>query len=546
MLKKLLFSFLIATTLLASVARLAPPANAQAGLSGDGPYYFQGVDQWYTKVFDTNNPTEIFGERYTMAQVNWIINAIITWPLTATQGPERSQCLILLILDGTITSECTDYISYTPTTPHFNGNSDTDNSLLALAGTIFQDRPFSGVTQTKHMLEKLASPAYAQEAGFGFDALGVVRDFWAISRNVAYSLLILATIILAFMIMFRVQLDPRTVITIQSAIPRVVIALILITFSYAIAGFLVDLMYVLIGFLALVLGMGDTVDTFNYMVTGWEGGGILTLFISYFIQFIGSLLLSIATPLSAIGDLFSDFSLGTLGGAAGGVGNAVILFFLALITIVVLFFVILIQMFRTFFLLFKTTAIIIIMTMLAPFAAVLGTIPGSGYNFGAWAKSFFANLLVFPTVGAMFLFANIFLDKAGAIIHDQLGLADWITFGLPSTYFDSINDFPPGFPPLLSTPAPALIYLGISVAFILFIHQAADIVKSLVMGTNFRPSIAGQGVLGTAQGTAQHQAAKFGKNVEASGLTVRGRNIAPAGSKRAKIITGLSGYKERL
>ena len=47
--------------------------------------------------------------------------------------------------------------------------------------------------------------------------------------------------------MFRAKINPQTVVTIQSAIPKAVVALILVTFSYAIAGLMIDLMYLLIG-----------------------------------------------------------------------------------------------------------------------------------------------------------------------------------------------------------------------------------------------------------------------------------------------------------
>src|SRR6185437_16773771 len=41
----------------------------------------------------------------------------------------------------------------------------------------------------------------------------------------------------------RFRVDPRTVMTLQNQIPRVIIAILLITFSYAIAGALIDLMW---------------------------------------------------------------------------------------------------------------------------------------------------------------------------------------------------------------------------------------------------------------------------------------------------------------
>ena len=48
------------------------------GAPADGPWYNQTPDQFHRKVFDTTNPDEIFGERYTFAQVNWIINSLLS------------------------------------------------------------------------------------------------------------------------------------------------------------------------------------------------------------------------------------------------------------------------------------------------------------------------------------------------------------------------------------------------------------------------------------------------------------------------------------
>jgi len=65
---------------------------------------------------------------------------------------------------------------------------------------------------------------------------------------------------MAFMIMFRVRISPQTVITVQSALPKIIFTLILITFSYAIAGFLIDLMYVVIGIFSFIVTQGGIFD----------------------------------------------------------------------------------------------------------------------------------------------------------------------------------------------------------------------------------------------------------------------------------------------
>ncbi|OGH02877.1 MAG: hypothetical protein A2798_00410 [Candidatus Levybacteria bacterium RIFCSPHIGHO2_01_FULL_37_17] len=88
----------------------------------------------------------------------------------------------------------------------------------------------------------IAKSTYAQ--GFGFQALNPLIPIWSIFRNLAYVVLIVIFLIIGIAIMLRVRIDPRTVMTIQNQIPKVVISLVLITLSFAIAGFLIDLMYV--------------------------------------------------------------------------------------------------------------------------------------------------------------------------------------------------------------------------------------------------------------------------------------------------------------
>lgn len=90
----------------------------------------------------------------------------------------------------------------------------------------------------------IAKPAHAQ--GLGFDGLKPLMGLWTIMRNIVYLLFIAVFIVIGLAIMLRVKIDPRTVMTIENQIPKIIIALILVTFSFAIAGFLVDLMYVAI------------------------------------------------------------------------------------------------------------------------------------------------------------------------------------------------------------------------------------------------------------------------------------------------------------
>jgi len=87
--------------------------------------------------------------------------------------------------------------------------------------------------------------SYAAE-GMGFTMIKPLMNLWKIFRDVAYLIIVVFLTIVGFMIMFRTKINPQTVISVENSLPKVIVALLLITFSFAIAGFLIDLMYILI------------------------------------------------------------------------------------------------------------------------------------------------------------------------------------------------------------------------------------------------------------------------------------------------------------
>ena len=84
----------------------------------------------------------------------------------------------------------------------------------------------------------IVKPVYAQTS---FQALEPIQGLWRQMLNVSYSLLILAFMFIGLGIMLRFKIDPRTVMTLQNQIPKVIICIILITFSYAIAAVMTEL-----------------------------------------------------------------------------------------------------------------------------------------------------------------------------------------------------------------------------------------------------------------------------------------------------------------
>jgi hypothetical protein len=76
LLKKVFIVLLAFLVLLASSSRfLVRPVQAQE-------WYDQNPFEFFTKVYDPSNSDEIFGERYTAAQVQWVLWGLLwaAWP----------------------------------------------------------------------------------------------------------------------------------------------------------------------------------------------------------------------------------------------------------------------------------------------------------------------------------------------------------------------------------------------------------------------------------------------------------------------------------
>lgn len=114
----------------------------------------------------------------------------------------------------------------------------------------------------------ITKTAYAQTRGTGFDGLKPVMDLWIAFRNLVYFFFIAVFIILGFGIMLRVHMDPRTVMTISNQLPGIIVAILLVTFSFAISGFLIDLMWTSIYVTSNVITSVNKDDNFQKAAQG--------------------------------------------------------------------------------------------------------------------------------------------------------------------------------------------------------------------------------------------------------------------------------------
>lgn len=481
---KLLLSFFVFLIL---VFPLAPAVHAQ---SQSGNWYDQTFPEWYSKVYDSNNPSDIFGERYTAAQVQWVIYGFASYLIRASGNPDAATCLI-----SSNTSSCVETIKkiFDSLKPPLT----TSNNSSSFLATVFEDRPLSGITYFKETARNwhLIPQVKAQTPGFGFGALEPILPLWRAARNIAFALFVIIILVLAFMIMFRVKISPQTVISVQSALPKVAIALVLVTFSYAIAGFLVDLMYVVTGLISLLLaGTGalftsNPITIFNFLTKGTIAGanvGIVGLLVVYLILFSITLLAALFFGNGLIGGIVEVVISGGIAPAAFSI--------ISVLAAVVLLVVLFIAAIKIFWMLIKTFVMILLLVISAPFQIAIGAVTQST-GFSQWLKSFISNLAVFPLTGLLFALSYLFLLKSlEYTVNTTLNLStlspnwDGILGGITNTIPGVSQQFTnTGWPPLLGTSDRmiSLIFLGASLAILLMVPKIADIIKGMIEGKPF-------------------------------------------------------------
>jgi hypothetical protein len=247
----------------------------------------------------------------------------------------------------------------------------------------------------------LVRPAYAQ--GTGWQALKPVLPVWKAFRNVAYMAFVIIFIAIGFMVMFRAKVNPQTVITVQSALPKLIITLLLITFSYAIAGLMIDLIYIAIYILVGVLSLGRLInnsgDVINFLLTK-------NPFSLVYMKGVEDLFTSgPADALQAIIEglfgYWTDPEKGTvLGQPIGALAKCVL-------AVAILF-----QLVKLFFALLLSYLGIVLSVIFAPFTILFNALPGST-SFMNWLKGLLANIAPFPAVAGMFLLAAILIGPKG-------------------------------------------------------------------------------------------------------------------------------------
>lgn len=506
--------FLIFITLLILVSSVTRTVLAQSTTTPTS-WYNQPFNYWYIKVFDDKNPDEIFGERYTNAQVQWIVYSLISLVL-----PDK-------LLRCTLTRDaslCTDTLKEIAADINTSDLALAPRKSLGFKEFMLSDRSMSGIGYIKEKIDgfSIVPTAYAQTEGFGFRNLGSVQAMWRTFRNFAYLFFVLVTIVFAFMIMFRVKISPQTIVTVQSALPKVIIGLIGVTFSFAIAGFLIDIMYVVLGLIAQLFS--EVVFPFDVSWNIFTGQvGLMIVFLVHFILFIVAVLFS-----------FVFFALSSIINASIAAALGTIVLLLGIIILLILMIIYVWNWIKLVWLMIKTVANIFLAVIFSPITITFGIL-GKGGGLTSYIKNLAANLAVFPVVGALLLLSFHFLFWAMAISVKGI-VEDNILVDAISAIGRLINpDFTPVSiiltgsiwnPPFISEGFLGFVFAGVGLSLIMLTPKVADAIKSFIQGREFD--------YGTALGEAARQpVAVAGTATEAVGALVPehtgGREISRVG-----------------
>jgi len=372
------------------------------------------------------------------------------------KNTKEGQIMIALyraMLCGLIGEACTDNPK--------DGDKNFKHSLFGFITNLivlpYTNPPASGIYWAYSGLQNagFVPKTYAAE-GIGFAAIKPFMSIWKVFRDISYMLLVLVLIAIGFMIMFRAKINPQTVISVENSLPKIVVALLLITFSFPIAGFLIDLMYVLILLVISILSpfifeSGNPIEKkelvaqylnpslssilppgFNIFTMGGIGTALfnilpkeMRLVLSPILQFAAGvtnfyILKNIIGagqdgPAKSLSDFFTNigilsFNIGKIPRLIGLFIDIILFLFLAILGVpfilgFIVFFTLIFLIFRIFFILFKSYLEIILLIIFSPIILIFEAIPGKN-TFSFWFKNIFANLLGFVVVIALVLVSS--------------------------------------------------------------------------------------------------------------------------------------------
>ncbi|HUV42832.1 MAG TPA: hypothetical protein VMY36_02885 [Patescibacteria group bacterium] len=406
---------------------------------------------------------------------------------------------------------------------------------------IYATPPASGIQYLASIGEKLrvVKPTYAQE-DTGFERMADYLPLWKTFRNITYVFFVLILVFMGFAIMFRVKINPQTVITIQSALPKVVIGLILITFSYAIVGLMIDFMWVFTNLIIFTFKhIPDTDPNFpqwlSRLITAQAVTDASHLAAGIFIILLGPAFATFLTftIITSTPTIITSIILWPISPMIIGL-NVTILFLLAIIFLIIYI--------RILWALLKAYVMVVLHLIFAPFEILVGILPGSN-AISSWFRNLIANLVVLPATIAM-IFLSGYLAIAPLFRKSNLGslVVSSIEGNTSSTF---LEDLVAAFRNLGSANViSTIIMLFISIGILALTPKVTDIIKAFLAGKPFEYGAAIGEAVGPIRGVAGM--AMMGAGPKIAERITWGKEGRGSGEKPKSLETGISSVIEVL
>lgn len=202
----------------------------------------------------------------------------------------------------------------------------------------------------------------------------VIYDLWKIARNIAYGMLSIIMLVIGGMIMLRKKIDQQTAVTVQYAIPRLIIAVLLIAFSWPIIALTANLMFSFTQLIVAVIGS---------LIYSGGGRSILNL------GAMQAVLYASLIPIKLVSTSF---------------GFSVLILCITMIFSIIVGIVVTI---KAFFIYVKLA----LMALTAPFELAVGILPGKEDAFQMFFKKLAVAVISFPSMYAMIALAVVVAVK---------------------------------------------------------------------------------------------------------------------------------------
>lgn len=372
------------------------------------------------------------------------------------------QSAISPCLEYKIYRDAQGVIKSIPVLSQTNTSTGVLGMSLSMMGEIIGNPPIKTSEYIAHMGEEIGvKSAYAQVGGSGGSVLSPIFKLWEVSRNMSYIAMIIVFVLVGLMVMFRQKLNPQTVVSVQLALPGLVIGLVMITFSYFLAALISDLAFVGTNIVGYYFSLADPSITTPTQLplearVGTPNAGreenALTIFSRYTgiinsdnikpaldsiwpylddpnrgnTPVIGALNLVDMDPQKALSIMATMLALQFIvpfGGLAGGWGQAIaaipplaigawdakvlVTWSLSWVAMIALIY----SMFRLLLRLINNLLSIIFLTIAAPFYFLAASLPGRQNLATTWLFNMLCNVLAFPAVFAVFYFVVYILGN---------------------------------------------------------------------------------------------------------------------------------------